>query len=57
MRNELQQQKVNKYNKVFDERDYNKRTKKAQNVTDNFYDLITKFYERGWGESFHFAPR
>jgi len=54
---ETQQKKVTKYNEVFDERDYNKRSKNAQNVTNNFYDLITKFYERGWGESFHFAPR
>jgi len=22
-----------------------------------FYDLVTDFYEYGWGESFHFAPR
>ena len=21
-----------------------------------FYDLITDFYEYGWGQSFHFAP-
>ncbi|XVE76751.1 hypothetical protein DITRI_Ditri13aG0006200 [Diplodiscus trichospermus] len=30
------------------------------NYTDmvkKFYDLITSFYEFGWGESFHFAPR
>lgn len=52
-----QQKKVVEYNKVFDEKDVEKRLKKAQNVTDNFYDLITKFYERGWGDSFHFAPR
>ncbi len=57
MKSETQQQKVVEYNKVFDEKDYKKRTKKAQHATDNFYDLITKFYERGWGESFHFAPR
>ncbi len=22
-----------------------------------YYDLVTDFYERGWGDSFHFAPR
>lgn len=22
-----------------------------------YYDLVTDFYERGWGKSFHFAPR
>lgn len=24
--------------------------------TENFYDLVTDFYEYGWGKSFHFAP-
>lgn len=57
MQVETQQKKVTNYNKVFDETNYSKRSTKAQNVTDNFYDLITKFYERGWGTSFHFAPR
>ncbi len=57
MKVETQQQKATEYNKVFDEKDYGKRQNKAQHVTDNFYTLITKFYERGWGESFHFAPR
>jgi sterol 24-C-methyltransferase len=28
----------------------------ARMVTD-FYDLVTDFYEYGWGQSFHFAPR
>ena len=22
-----------------------------------YYDLVTDFYEYGWGRSFHFAPR
>jgi len=26
-------------------------------MVDTFYDLITDFYESGWGQSFHFAPR
>ncbi len=26
-------------------------------LVDNFYDLVTDFYEFGWGSSFHFAPR
>lgn len=25
-------------------------------MTNDFYDLVTDFYEIGWGESFHFAP-
>eukprot|EP00735_Rhodelphis_limneticus_P009909 TRINITY_DN2890_c3_g1::TRINITY_DN2890_c3_g1_i1::g.5819::m.5819 TRINITY_DN2890_c3_g1::TRINITY_DN2890_c3_g1_i1::g.5819 ORF type:complete len:371 (-),score=42.58,sp/Q54I98/SMT1_DICDI/41.80/3e-86,Sterol_MT_C/PF08498.5/1.3e-20,Methyltransf_31/PF13847.1/1.1e-15,Methyltransf_23/PF13489.1/1.9e-15,CMAS/PF02353.15/3.7e-13,Methyltransf_11/PF08241.7/4.2e+03,Methyltransf_11/PF08241.7/2.2e-10,Methyltransf_18/PF12847.2/7.9e+03,Methyltransf_18/PF12847.2/3.4e-10,Methyltransf_12/PF08242.7/5.9e+03,Methyltransf_12/ len=35
-----------------------KRRKQQANVmVDQFYDLVTEFYEYGWGESFHFAPR
>merc|ERR1719273_833988 len=26
-------------------------------LTDIFYDLVTDFYEWGWGQSFHFATR
>ena len=48
MKVDTQQQKATEYNKVFDEKDYEKRQNKAQYVTDNFYTLITKFYERGW---------
>ena len=25
-------------------------------LTRDYYDLVTSFYEYGWGESFHFAP-
>lgn len=32
-------------------RDYYTRT------TEVFYNLVTEFYEYGWGRSFHFAPR
>lgn len=28
-----------------------------QHITDMFYNLVTDFYEYGWGDSFHFAPR
>lgn len=33
--------------------------RKAQytTVANNFYDLVTDFYQFGWGQSFHFAPR
>jgi sterol 24-C-methyltransferase len=33
---------------------------RKQRYTDmvrGYYDLVTDIYERGWGESFHFAPR
>lgn len=26
-------------------------------LTNQYYDLVTDFYEYGWGSSFHFAPR
>jgi sterol 24-C-methyltransferase len=26
-------------------------------MVSGYYDLVTDLYERGWGESFHFAPR
>ncbi|KAK8962640.1 Cycloartenol-C-24-methyltransferase [Platanthera guangdongensis] len=26
-------------------------------MVNKYYDLTTSFYEFGWGESFHFAPR
>src|SRR5688572_14899787 len=26
-------------------------------LVDNFYKLVTDFYEYGWSQSFHFAPR
>ncbi|ORX89104.1 hypothetical protein K493DRAFT_234688 [Basidiobolus meristosporus CBS 931.73] len=32
-----------------------KRRANASYLTNKFYDLVTDFYEYGWGESFHFA--
>lgn len=34
-----------------------KRAAKYTYVINTFYDLVTEFYEYGWGQSFHFAPR
>jgi sterol 24-C-methyltransferase len=28
-----------------------------QEITNEYYDIATQFYERAWGQSFHFAPR
>ncbi len=28
-----------------------------RSLVTHFYDLVTNFYEFGWGQSFHFAPR
>jgi sterol 24-C-methyltransferase len=33
------------------------RQKNAQSFVDSFYTIVTDFYESGWGQSFHFAPR
>jgi len=37
--------------------DGDERRKEYTNITSTFYNLITDFYEFGWGQSFHFAPR
>ena len=33
------------------------RTEAAQRMVNQYYDLVTDFYEFGWGRSFHFAHR
>lgn len=33
------------------------KARKSKEFTDLYYDLVTDFYEYGWGRSFHFAPR
>lgn len=50
---------VNKYEKYHGYYGGEEEERKA-NYTDmvnKYYDLVTSFYEYGWGESFHFAPR
>lgn len=37
------------------ENDVEERRHQAQSMTNAFYDLVTDFYEYGWGQSFHFA--
>jgi sterol 24-C-methyltransferase len=32
------------------------RVEKAEVMTETFYNLVTDFYEYGYGKSFHFAP-
>ena len=38
------------------EKSLKERIRKAETVTESFYNLVTDFYEYGWGQSFHFAP-
>lgn len=33
------------------------RNEQYAEMINAYYDLVTDFYERGWGRSFHFAPR
>jgi sterol 24-C-methyltransferase len=33
------------------------RNEKYKEVVTNYYDLATDFYEKGWGESFHFCKQ
>lgn len=34
-----------------------KRESSYMDMVQHFYDLVTDFYEYGWGDCFHFAPR
>jgi sterol 24-C-methyltransferase len=47
------------FHEMYSDRDKSaeSRKKNAAAMVDTFYDLVTDFYENGWGQSFHFAPR
>ena len=32
------------------------RIENIESISDTFYNLVTDFYEYGYGQSFHFAP-
>lgn len=34
-----------------------RRKEQYESFVNHYYDLVTDFYEFGWGQSFHFAPR
>jgi len=49
---------VDNYNKLFeDDADGSKRKEHYMDMVNQFYDIVTDFYEYGWGHSFHFASR
>ncbi|KAI3739082.1 hypothetical protein L2E82_29473 [Cichorium intybus] len=48
--------KYEKYHTTFGGLD-EERIANYTDVVNKYYDLVTSFYEYGWGESFHFAPR
>jgi len=45
------------FNNQFNSEKDQARRSAYQKTTETFYNLITDFYEWGWGRSFHFAPR
>ncbi len=47
---------VNEYEKIYESGEEH-RKETYQKFVNHYYDLATDFYEFGWGNSFHFAPR
>ena len=47
---------VDDYNKIYDA-GLESRKEHYRSLVNHYYDLVTDFYEYGWGQSFHFAPR
>jgi sterol 24-C-methyltransferase len=59
-------EKLSQYRQLFSAAERETEAKKSasgasrshvRDMTSEFYDLVTDFYELGWGHSFHFAPR
>lgn len=51
---------VEQYNNLYDEKKGGTLEARKTNYTqliNQYYDLATDFYQYGWGDSFHFAPR
>lgn len=50
---------IREYEKRFPTTGRGKREKASdyKEINDLYYDVVTDFYEFGWGRSFHFAPR
>ena len=47
---------VDQYSGIYDA-GLESRKERYQSLVNHYYDLVTDFYEFGWGQSFHFAPR
>lgn len=48
------------YKQLFDDSDGTSSQRRNENymqMVNDFYNMVTDFYEFGWGHSFHFAPR
>ena len=50
------QSAVDQYTGLHDA-DSEHRKERYQSLVNHYYDLVTDFYEFGWGQSWHFAPR
>jgi sterol 24-C-methyltransferase len=50
------QNTVDEYNS-FHAADVDTRKSNYMSMVNDYYNLVTDFYEYGWGQSFHFAPR
>ena len=53
-------QTIDGYNNLFIEEkggNLEARRENYMKMVNDFYDLVTHFYEYGWGQSLHFAPR
>lgn len=56
---------VQNYKNLWNDKDFTenelesikKRKEQYMTLVNKYYDLVTSFYEWGWGHSFHFAPR
>src|SRR4051812_13383259 len=48
---------VDDYAALFDRGAGAERSQQAAGIAKDYYQLVTDFYEYGWGQSFHFAPR
>eukprot|EP00274_Cyanoptyche_gloeocystis_P001395 CAMPEP_0196656506 /NCGR_PEP_ID=MMETSP1086-20130531/17426_1 /TAXON_ID=77921 /ORGANISM="Cyanoptyche gloeocystis , Strain SAG4.97" /LENGTH=340 /DNA_ID=CAMNT_0041989277 /DNA_START=114 /DNA_END=1136 /DNA_ORIENTATION=+ len=55
----INKDKSDSYMAMFDKKstDHDSRREIYDTIAKYYYDLVTDFFEFGWGESFHFAPR
>ncbi len=52
------EQQLNQYDNLFEGTRHDAPSlDETHELVNHYYDLVTDFYELGWGHSFHFAPR
>ena len=58
-RNENVEETATRFRERYDGKSASVEGRKAETTTmvNEYYDLVTDFYEYGWGQAFHFAPR